>query len=321
MQAISIYEPIQERLAEVDRRLNSLENVPFQFLSELIGHVVASSGKRIRPAITLLASSFREHEESVTETMATAVELLHLATLIHDDTVDDSDLRRGKATISSLWGRNVAVLLGDYLFATSATHVCDTQHVYVIRRFSETIMELSSGELSELATSYDWKQGRAAYYERIYNKTASLFTIATESGAMLSGAETSAVDALKEYGYNLGMAFQIVDDILDFSGNPEEIGKPVGSDLAHGVMTLPAIISVERFPEDNRVQDVFSDVGEPKALRQAVDQIQEPSIMAEARSEAERFGENARRCLDGLPDVSVRSSLRDLVDYVIDRRS
>ena len=321
MQVAQIYAPVQHRLDRVDGQLSGLSDVPPEFLSKLIGHVVGSTGKRVRPALTLLSSGFHEHGENVSEKMAVAVELLHLATLIHDDTVDDSDLRRGKATISSLWGRNVAVLLGDYLFATSAIHVCDTNNVYVIRRFSETITELSKGELFELASSCDWTQDRDAYYERIYNKTASLFTISCESGAILSGASEAQAVALKGYGYNLGMAFQIVDDILDFSGSAAEIGKPVGSDLANGVMTIPSIIAGERFPNDNCVRRLFGDIRNKDALREAVEQVQDPAVMAEAESEAERFGSEARRCLDQLPDRPERSSLLGLVDYVLSRRT
>ena len=320
MEVGQIYAPVQHRLERVDQQLSGLSDVPPEFLAKLIGHVVGSTGKRVRPALTLLSSGFSEHNEAISEKMAVAVELLHLATLIHDDTVDDSDLRRGKATISSLWGRNVAVLLGDYLFATSAIHVCDTHHVYVIRRFSETITELSKGELFELASSCDWTQDRDAYYERIYNKTASLFTISCESGAILSGASDAHVAALKGYGYNLGMAFQIVDDILDFSGTAVEFGKPVGSDLANGVMTIPSIIACERFPDDNRIRRLFGDIRNKDALRDAVEQVQDPAVMAKSEAEAERFGAEARSCLDVLPDCPERASLLALVDYVLSRR-
>ncbi|HBJ31619.1 MAG TPA: hypothetical protein DDY93_09695, partial [Dehalococcoidia bacterium] len=158
MQTTEIYEPVVEQLARVEERLKSLVRVKFPLLSELLGHVYESSGKRVRPAITLLASNFHPHDSAKVEIMASAVELLHVATLIHDDTVDDSDFRRGKATISNLWGRNIAVLVGDYIFASSATFVCDTEHIGVIKRFSETIMELSSGELRELADSFNPNQ-------------------------------------------------------------------------------------------------------------------------------------------------------------------
>ena len=185
--------------------------------------------------------------------MATAVELLHIATLIHDDTIDNSDLRHGKATVSSNWGKNVAVLLGDYVFATSATFVCDTNNVRVIRRCSETIMELSSGELSEISDAFKWNITMESYLKRIYNKTASLFSTAAESGSVLSGAPETQNQALKSYGYNLGMSYQIIDDILDFEGEEKEVGKPVGNDLIQGTMTLPSILLVQQHPENNPV--------------------------------------------------------------------
>ena len=232
MQVIEIYGPIQEGLARVEDNLKSVANLRFPFLAQLLEHVFETSGKRVRPAITLLASAFHPHDGKNIETMATAVELLHIATLIHDDTVDSSDFRRGKATISSLWGRNVAVLVGDYLFAASATQVCDTGNIRVVRRFAETIMELSTGELQELAEAYNCNQPMDQYLERICNKTASLFSTAGESGAILSGAPDDVVQALKRYSHNIGMAFQIVDDILDFEGDEEEVGKPVGNDLS-----------------------------------------------------------------------------------------
>ena len=203
----------------------------------------------------------------------------------------------------------MAVLLGDYLFATSAIHVCDTNHVYVIRRFSETITELSKGELFELASSCDWTQDRDAYYERIYNKTASLFTVACESGAILSGASEAQAAALKGYGYNLGMAFQIVDDILDFSGSAVEIGKPVGSDLANGVMTIPSIIAGERFPDDNRVRRLFGDLRNEDALRDAVEQVQGPGRLWPRRSRR-RSASAQRRAAASTSCRPARSGLR-----------
>ena len=205
----------------------------------------------MRPAVTLLAAQFHPHDPARPILMASAVELLHLATLIHDDTVDNSPVRRGRATVSSTWSPHVAVLFGDYVFATSATFVCDTQNIRVIRRFSETIMELASGQLMEYFTAFDAAQARDLYNDRIYRKTASLFCTASESGAVLGDAPEHEVQALRDYGYNIGMAFQVGDDLLDFQGDASNLGKPVGSDLLNGVLTLPTIMLMERYPEDN----------------------------------------------------------------------
>ncbi|MBI4306011.1 MAG: polyprenyl synthetase family protein, partial [Chloroflexi bacterium] len=208
-------------------------------VADRIGHVLSVPGKRVRPAITLLAARVAgDKNPAKAITMATAVELLHIATLVHDDTVDSADVRRGKATASNLWGRNVAVLLGDYLFAASARFVCATGNIEVIDRFAETIMELSKGELTELLDAGNPVVGRASYLERIYNKTASLFMTASESGGILGGALPDVRNRLREFGYNIGMAYQVMDDLLDFDATSEQLGKPAGHDLAHGILTL-----------------------------------------------------------------------------------
>ena len=321
MQVVSIYEPVQEGLDSVKEKLRRLVDPSPPDMAELLDHVMETTGKRVRPAITLLASMFHPHDERVIEIMATAIELLHIATLVHDDTVDNADMRRGKATVSRQWGRNAAVLLGDYIFATSATFVCDTGNIRVIRRFAETIMELSSGELTEMAEAYTSDQSRERYFQRIYNKTASLFTTAGESGAILSGAPEGSVQGLREYGYNLGMAFQIVDDILDFDGTREEVGKPVGSDLAHGILTLPAIMAIERYPENNVVSESFRNPDDRDSLRRAVDLIQSSTVVDDSFAVAKQYGQRALACLEGLERNPSRDSLGELVHYVLNRRS
>ena len=297
-----------------------MANVRFPFLAQLLGHVFETEGKRVRPAITLLSAGFHPHEAKKVEIMATAVELLHVATLIHDDTVDDSDVRRGRATVSRLWGRNVAVLVGDYIFAASATFVCDTGNIRVIRRFSETIMELASGELQEMADAYNCDQTMEGYLDRIYNKTASLFTTAGESGAVLSGASEDIVQALKTYSYNLGIAFQMVDDILDFQGTEQEVGKPVGNDLAHGILTLPGFMSMQRYPKDNPIPALFQRPHDESCLDRAVDMIQSSSVIDDSYAVADQYCAKAREALSALPRTSSRDSLYELVDYVLTRR-
>ena len=315
-----IYEPIQSELAQVEDNLRQLAAAGQAHLAGLLEHTLPSQGKRIRPAITILASRFHPNSGEAAVIMATAVELLHIASLIHDDTVDNSSLRRGLATVSSLWGRNIAVLLGDYVFATSATWVCDTKNIRVIRRFSETIVELSSGELMETFSAFNWNHTYEQYKERIYNKTASLFRTAAESGAVLSGVAEEQVQALSEYGYNLGLTFQIVDDILDFEGTEEEVGKPVGNDLLQGTLTLPAILLLQRYPQDNPIISLFRGE-EPEAnSRRAVEMVQNSSIISEATAIASGFGDKAAQALQQLPNTRERQSLLELIFYVTERR-
>ena len=233
----TILEPILDDLSFVDEKLKDFsQSSDLPTLDKLLKHVFASKGKRARPALTILASGFHPHDKSNVITMAAAVEMLHVATLIHDDTVDEADTRRGRITISSGWGDRIAVLVGDYVFAASATFVCDTGDIQVIRRFSETIMELSRGELQEISLSGNVDGNISEYLQRIYFKTGSLFATSGESGARLSGADIGIVRILTDYSRKIGTAFQIIDDILDFEADEISLGKPVGSDLLNGIV-------------------------------------------------------------------------------------
>lgn len=315
----AIYAPIQSRLNLVEERLRSLGSTAAPDLQPLLEYVLTNGGKRVRPAITLLASDFYPHDQEKPLIMAVAVELLHLATLIHDDTVDNSDLRRGKATVSNLWGKHVAVLFGDYVFAASATFVCDTGNVRVIKRFSETIMELASGEIIEYFNCYNPKQAWDLYHDRIYRKTASLFRTAAETGAVLGGAPEPQVQALREYGYNIGMAFQMVDDLLDVQGDTAELGKPVGNDLLQGVLTLPSIMLLERYPENNPIEALFRDRTQDGKLLQALEMINNSSIVADCYKVICEYCARAANALDTLPDCKARRSLLELAEYIWER--
>ena len=319
-QTALIYEPIKIELGESDQSLRKLAADGGSDITDLLDYVLKTHGKRVRPAMTLLSAKIYPHTHNHPIIMATAVELLHIATLIHDDTIDNSDLRHGKATVSSNWGKNVAVLLGDYVFATSATFVCDTNNVRVIRRFSETIMELASGELMEYLHAFSPNQTLEQYEERIYKKTASLFRTACETGAILGGSSEEHVQALLQYGYNIGMAFQIIDDVLDVQGDPDEIGKPVGNDLLQGVITLPAIYLMEKYPGNNPIKSLFKDISQTKHLDKALDMIQNSNIIPECQVTAHKYYERAIQSLNTVPPSIYRTSLEELAAYMIDRK-
>lgn len=318
----AIYAPVLAGLDRVEARLKGLAGqttAATADLRPLLDYVAETGGKRIRPALTLLASHSYPHDPDKLVLMASAVELLHLATLIHDDTVDDSSTRRGRATVGSVWGHHVSVLFGDYVFATSATFVCDTENLRIMRRFSETIMELASGELIEYFNAYDPYQARELYDDRIYRKTASLFCTAGESGAVLAGAPEDEVQAMKRYAYNIGMAFQIGDDLLDFQGDESSLGKPVGSDLRNGVLTLPTILLMERHPENNPVAALFQDRDNPDKLQRVLDMINDSSIMEDSREVVRDYCNRACAELQALPPGEARDSLAALAMYVPDR--
>ncbi len=317
--AASIYAPVQDQLVQVENKLKALSDTTIPELEPLLNHVLSHGGKRVRPAMTLLSSNFFPQEPENAVNMATGVELLHLATLIHDDTVDNADLRRGNASVSSRWGKQVAVLFGDCLFAASAVLVCDTGNLRVVRRFAETIMELASGEIIEFFNTFNPKQEMDRYYDRIYRKTATLFCTAAESGAVLSGATEEQVQALRDYGYNIGMAFQIVDDLLDIQGNEAEMGKPVGNDLLQGVLTLPTILLLERYPNNNPIADLFKDREDTEKVGQTLDMINNSTILADCVAIVRQYCDQANRSLEILPKCDCRDSLETLADYVRER--
>ena len=326
LKTLSIYAPVADQLLQVEERLRELRATDIAELHPLLDYALRPGGKRVRPALTLLAAQFHPHDAQRSLLMAVGVELLHLATLVHDDTVDNAGLRRGQPTVNKVYGNHVAVLLGDYLFATSATFVCDTGIVRVMRRFSETIMELASGQLIEFFTTFDPPTARRLYNERIYRKTASLFRTAAESGAILSEAPEPHVQALGSYGCNIGMAFQIVDDLLDIQGDPTEIGKPVGNDLIQGVLTLPAIMLMERRPDDHPIDALFSairngDGDVDELLHRAVSMISDSDIIPDCFATIRSYCAAASGALDELPDCPARRSLAEMVDYIRERSS
>ena len=315
-----IYAPVQYSLSLVEETMREAGKVDgFPRLAEVLGYVLDWPGKHLRPVVTLLASEFHPHAPQAAISMAAAVEMLHIATLVHDDTVDMADLRRGRATVSSRYGKDVAVLVGDYLFAKSASVACDAGDLRAVQLFAQAVMALSSGELRELVTSGVWDQSREHYFKRIGEKTASLLASAAEVGAVLSGAPDGYAEQLRAYGYNLGMAFQIMDDILDFKGTEAAVGKPVGNDLSQGVLTLPAILLVERYPQDLVVRTAFQARRDPEKIRQAIELIRHSGILEEAARIADGFCAKARDALASLPEISARTSLTALTEYVTRR--
>jgi geranylgeranyl pyrophosphate synthase len=311
-----IYAPVQADLNKVKDTLTSISRVDFAWLAEQLHHLVRGTGKGIRPALTLLSGRSFEYGLSYLLPMAVSVELMHTATLVHDDAIDKADTRRGQRTINSIWGDEIAILMGDYLFAKAGEYVSDTQTPRVIKLFSQTLGTISRGEIVQWRGAYNAAQTREDYFHRIYGKTASLFSLSTQSGAILSRASEEAVAVMKEYGDNLGIAFQIVDDILDFTSTEETMGKPVGSDLTQGTLTLPAMLVIERHPADNPIKSYF-ETRDKKYVAQAIRTVLDPEIINECYQVAGEYRDRACRRLKSLPKTTSRDSLLHLADYII----
>jgi heptaprenyl diphosphate synthase/octaprenyl-diphosphate synthase len=315
MSLTEIYRIIKNDLETVENRLQSVSNVDIPLLSQLLEYTLKNGGKRIRPSLTLLAGKFHDYDLDKLIPMAAGVELLHNATLVHDDIVDNSELRRGKPSISNAWGQDCALLLGDYLFAKAGYLVATTNNLRVIYLFAETLMTISSGELAQIGIIFDEKKAREHYYNWIGAKTACLFATSTESGAILSNASETEITALKDYGYYFGMAFQIVDDVLDFIGKEAELGKPTGSDLAEGAVTLPSILYAERYPDDNLIKAIVENRDKEKIML-ALEKVITSPVIDECMEIASDFCLKAQKTLELLPDCKAHEALSKLAIYI-----
>jgi geranylgeranyl pyrophosphate synthase len=314
-----IYQSIQGDLDKVHGELKSIRKIDFPWLSEQLEYILRSTGKGIRPALTLLAGTFYDYNLTYLLPMAVSVELMHTATLVHDDAIDKSVVRRGQATINKLWGEDPAILLGDYLFAKAGEFVADTKTPRVIKLFSQTLATISSGELLQFISAFKMEQTREQYFRRISGKTASLFCLATQSGAILSKAPEESVKALFDYGYNLGIAFQIVDDVFDFISDESTLGKPVGSDLEQGTLTLPAMLLMERQPQDNPIKRLF-ETRDRSNIIQAIEGVRNSSIADECFAIAANYCARAKDCLKVLPQKASTKTLAELADFVVRRQ-
>lgn len=320
MVAAQLYGPIQKDLALVDETLNSLREVDFPFLARMMDVVLSGSGKRLRPALVLLAGTFGDYRLDLLVPLAASVELLHTATLVHDDVIDNADTRRGRPTANSLFHNSSAVMLGDYMFAHAAELVARTGNIRVIRLFAHTLMVMAKGELGQDMRAYDSRQDVQEYLNRIGGKTASLFATACEGGAIVADEPEEWITALRYYGYNLGIAFQIVDDILDFTGDEGEMGKPVGSDLLQGTLTLPSLLLLQRYPRDNPIHRFFAD-RRHEHVQQAVLMVRESDIPQESYRMARDYCGRALEAISILPSTEARRILEELTYYILERRS
>lgn len=309
-----IFAPIQEELTQVEARLHQAVRVEYLPLADVFGMLIGSGGKRIRPALAILATKFHPTDPEKMYMLATAAELVHAATLIHDDLIDKSPTRRGNPTINSRWSGTATVLAGDFLLARAADIAAGLDNSRVMRIFARTLMTICEGEIRQDFARSHWPPNRDEYYKHIESKTASLFIAATEGGAILSGAPEDEIAALKAYGRHLGMAFQMVDDILDFTADEKELGKPVGSDLRQGTFTLPFFYYLESEARNKPLDEMFT-----TQVEQLIEDIRHSSAIAAAKAEAQRVAHAARDALAILPDNVYRRTLSDLAEYVVER--
>ena len=316
----SLYGPVAEDLILVEDLLESTKQTDLGPLRRMLEHALEAKGKRMRPALVLLAGTFGDYNLNKLVPLGAAIELLHTASLVHDDVVDGAESRRGRPTANALFDNAVTVLLGDYIFANAAEMVTRTGSLPVTRLFALALMKMASGELDQDAAAFDIGKDIQQYLWRIGGKTAALFANATEGGATLAGCSEANIEALRVYGYSLGMAFQIVDDILDFTGDEILMGKPVGSDLLEGTVTLPGLLFLERYPKDNPIKRFFAAKRErDERLKEALAAIRGTEVLEVSMEMARDYVRRACEALTPFADSPGKACLIDLGEYVLSR--
>jgi len=318
-----LYEPIADDLAIVEDTLLLVAQSDFLPLEAMLNQVLSRGGKRLRPAISLLCGGFGDYDADTQIPLAASNELLHTATLVHDDVIDSSETRRGHVTANATFGNPASVMLGDYMFAHAAELVARTGHIGVIRLFADTLMVMAKGELAQDVSAFDAGSGTMRdYYRRIHGKTASLFATAGAGGAMMSACDAQTIESLREYGRSIGMAFQIVDDILDFCGTEEQLGKPVGGDLSAGILTLPALVLMEGAPDDNpvtRFLNAEDDDDRAELLDNALEAARQPAIVEHCMETVQDWRERALTALNEVPGRGPRDELVAIAEFITQR--
>ena len=307
----------------VDKLINSYitSNVT-PVISELSNHLINAGGKRLRPLLTLAASDLCNYSGASHIKLAAAIEFIHTATLLHDDVVDESFQRRGKPTANILWDNQSSVLVGDYLFSKSFQLMVETDSLKVLSILADASSTISEGEILQLSAVRNIKTDESTYFKIIEGKTAALFAAATEVGAVISNVEDKEADALANFGKALGISFQITDDLLDYVGSEEVLGKNIGDDFKEGKVTLPLIKAIRKSSkEEKRFWEEVINKGMQKSsdLEHALLLMRQHDVFDETRSEAIKWSKKARNYLDIFPESKTKVILQELTSFVVER--
>ncbi len=316
----AIVAPELEAVNQTIRTRMQSEHAPR--IPELSAHLIEAGGKRLRPVLTLAAARMFDYRGDHQIRLAAAVEFIHTATLLHDDVVDESAQRRGRPTANILWDNQSSVLVGDYLFSRSFQLMVETGSLKVLDILANASAVIAEGEVLQLSAQNDLSGGEARYFQIIRGKTAELFSAAAEVGGLIAGASDAQVKALRDYGDALGIAFQLVDDVLDYGGASAAMGKDVGDDFREGKATLPVLIAYDQANADGKAfwERVIEDHEQEDAdLETALRLIAEADGLEGTKARAREYGDKAKEALAALPQTPVTQAMADVVDFVVAR--
>lgn len=324
--APDVFESMKPDLDEVEKQLLDSARVDYPIVSTMLKDIVKGGGKRLRPLLLLLAARAFGGPRDKAIIAAAGVELLHTASLIHDDNIDRAALRRGNPTLNTELSSGAVILIGDYLFAQSAILAAATGHPRVVMIFATSLAEICDGQLRETLEAHKLDQTRESYEQRIYGKTAALFAGAAEMGAVIGGAREDEIQELRRFGTDLGMAFQVIDDILDLRERTNTIGKPAGNDLRQGVVTIPVMIFAESLPAEHETRKTIEAIisGEEtddERIDAVVAAIRASGALEAAEEVAAMYTTRARQHLEIITDDETRRFMTDLLDLTLVRQS
>lgn len=309
-------------MAATDRLIHARMTSGVAPISDLARHLIDSGGKRLRPMLTLAAAQAGGYTGDHHVRLAAAVEFIHTATLLHDDVVDESALRRGKVSANLMWGNKPSVLVGDFLFSRAFQLMVETDNLAVLDVLAGASAVIAEGEVMQLKSSNNLSVTEAHYLSVVSAKTAALFAAAAHSGALLTGQSDEFVSGMRDYGENLGIAFQLVDDALDYSGRQALMGKSVGDDFREAKMTLPIILAYARSKEANKPfwKRVIETANQTESdLDHAITLIEQTGSIQETMRRARAYADDAKTALRALPDSDIKRALADIADFCVER--
>ncbi|MGF7185592.1 heptaprenyl diphosphate synthase [Desulfitispora alkaliphila] len=317
MKSWVVFAEVKNDLKLVEEELEQQVCASDDFLTETSSHLLKAGGKRLRPAFALLAGKFYNYNLERMMPLAVALEMIHMATLVHDDVVDTSLTRRGIPTVKAKWGNKISIHTGDFLLARSLVLVSNYSDPRISKTLAKVSVKMCQGEIQQIISAYDADQTIRDYFYRINRKTALLISASCKLGSIVSGAPTSTVNALSRYAHNLGMAFQITDDILDLTAKNTKFGKQVGSDLRQGIITLPIICALQNSPKDLEFRELIAKKNKTDVeIQQAIGFIKDNKGIEYANEISFKFLEKAKNNLLHLPDTKAKKAFNYIAEQI-----
>lgn len=316
-----LFNAIQDNLTSLEKELSSITESPADLIHEMSQHLIQAGGKRLRPALYLLCASSGDKPTAERLAVATAIELIHMATLVHDDVIDEAAIRRGLPTANVKWGNHASVLTGDYLFAKAFSLVAEQGTPQMLKVLTEVVCSVCEGEILQLKSVFNPEQSESDYQLRIGKKTADFIAASCKLGGMSAGFSEREIVSLQQYGHSVGMAFQITDDILDITQSTAKLGKPSGNDLRQGVLTIPVLYALQESPYREELKKIILQKSmSEENLKRGLEIVLATDAVAYSYKQVEQYLQQAHSILPPSVNADLRSKLSTLADFIAERR-